>query len=129
MKIARVDNIKESRDGSQRVVAVTSTNIGVNKKGEWIGTPVTVERCVKDLVLVDEALNDSTLTPEISTPAGEDPSEIEDSANTAGIETYSAQDDSTLTPEVNNTSPEIKDSVNTTGIETSSAQDDSTLTP
>ena len=44
MKLARVKEIKESIDGSQRVVTVTYTNVGVNKKGNWIGTPVTVER-------------------------------------------------------------------------------------
>ena len=31
----------------------------MNKKGNWIGTPVTVERSVNDLVLVDDALEES----------------------------------------------------------------------
>ena len=66
MKLARVKEIKESIDGSQRVVTVTYTNVGVNKKGNWIGTPVTVERWVKDLILVDAALDDSTLSPKIN---------------------------------------------------------------
>ena len=56
--MARVEDIKETRDGSQRVVVVTYNKVGMNKKGKWIGTPVTVERCVKDLILVDEALED-----------------------------------------------------------------------
>ena len=33
----------------------------MNKNGDWIGTPVTVDRSVNDLVLVDNALNDSML--------------------------------------------------------------------
>ena len=59
LKIARVEEIKESRDNAQRVVVVTYHNVGINKKGDWIGTPVTVERSVNDLVLVDDALNES----------------------------------------------------------------------
>ena len=45
-KLARVYKIKKSRDGSQRVVTVTYHNTYVNRKGEWVGTPVEVERCV-----------------------------------------------------------------------------------
>ena len=44
---------------------MTYHNISVNKKGEWIGTPTRVERCVKDVILVDTALNDSILSPKI----------------------------------------------------------------
>ena len=65
LKIARVEEIKESRDNAQRVVVVTYHNVGINKKGNWIGTPVTVERSVNDLVLVDDALNESMLKPEL----------------------------------------------------------------
>ena len=64
LKIARVEEIKESRDNAQRVVVVTYHNVGINKKGDWIGTPVTVERSVNDLILVDDALNESMLKPE-----------------------------------------------------------------
>ena len=39
--------------------------MSINKKGEWIGTPVTVERSVNDLILVDDALNESMLNPEL----------------------------------------------------------------
>ena len=84
--MARVDKIKESWDGSQRVVVVTYTNIGINKKGNWIGTPVSV-----DLVLVDAALDDSTLSPEVNTAAEEDLPEIEDSGNPVEPENSSAQ--------------------------------------
>ena len=39
--------------------------MSLNKKGDWIGTPVTVERSVNDLILVDDALNESMLNPEL----------------------------------------------------------------
>ena len=84
--MARVDKIKESWDGSQRVVVVTYTNIGINKKGNWIGTPVSV-----DLVLVDAALDDSTLSPEVNKAAEEDLPKIENSGNPAGTENSSSQ--------------------------------------
>ena len=66
LRLARVNEIKKSRDGSQRVVAVTYHNISINKKGEWMGTPTRVEKCVKDLVLVDAALNDSIQSPKVT---------------------------------------------------------------
>ena len=65
LKLTRIEEIKKSRDDAQRVVVVTYHNIGINKKGEWIGTPVTVERSVNDLVLVDDALDESMLNPEV----------------------------------------------------------------
>ena len=37
----------------------------INKDGEWIGTPVRVKRSINDLVIVDNALNDSMLNPKI----------------------------------------------------------------
>ena len=39
--------------------------MSLNKKGEWIGTLVTVERSVNDLILVDDALSESMLNPNI----------------------------------------------------------------
>ena len=65
LKLERIEEIKESRDDAQRVVVVTYHNVGINIKGEWIGTPVTVERSVNDLVLVDDALDESMLNPEL----------------------------------------------------------------
>ena len=91
MKMARVEEIKECGDGSQRVVVVTYNNVGMNKKGEWVGTPVTVERCIKDLVLVDEALDDSTLSPGVNPPAEKESSEISNTRNPDEIETPSNQ--------------------------------------
>ena len=57
LKIARIDEIKESRDNVQRVVILTYHNVSKNINGQWIGTPMTVERSVNDLILVDDALN------------------------------------------------------------------------
>ena len=65
LKIARIDEIKESRDNVQRVVILTYHNVSKNKNGKWIGTPMTVERSVKDLILVDDALNESMLSPKV----------------------------------------------------------------
>ena len=65
LKIARIEEIKESRDNAQRVVILTYHNVSKNKKGKWIGTPVTVERSVNDLILVDDALNESMLNPKM----------------------------------------------------------------
>ena len=65
LKFARVVNIHRSRDNAQRVVTLTYNNIKLNKKGDWIGTPVTVDRSINDLVLVDNALSDSMLGPRV----------------------------------------------------------------
>ena len=67
LRLARIEEIKELRDDTQRVVVVTYHNIGLNKKDEWIGNPVTVERCVCDVVLVDNDLNESMLDPKLHT--------------------------------------------------------------
>ena len=65
LKIAWVEKIHPSRDDAQRVVTLTYNNVRVNKDGEWVGTPIRVERSVNDLVIVDNALNDSMLSPKI----------------------------------------------------------------
>merc|ERR1711893_537704 len=67
LKLARIDKIHGSRDNAQRVVTLTYTNVRMNKDGEWIGTPIQVERSINDLVIVDNALNDSMLNLRIST--------------------------------------------------------------
>merc|ERR1711873_337840 len=61
LKFARVERIHKLRDNAQRVVTLTYNNIRMSKNGDWIGTPVTVDRSVNDLVLVYNALNDSML--------------------------------------------------------------------
>ena len=65
LKLARIEKIHASRDNAQRVVTLTYNNVRVNKDGEWIGTPIQVERSINDLVLVDNALSDSMLNPSI----------------------------------------------------------------
>ena len=65
LKFARVKSVQKSRDNAQRVVTLTYNNIKMNKNGDWIGTPVTVDRSVNDLVLVDNALSDSMLGPRV----------------------------------------------------------------
>ena len=65
LRLARIEEIKKSRDGTQRVVVVTYQNVNLNKKDEWIGNPVTLERCVGDVILVDNALNESMLNPKL----------------------------------------------------------------
>ena len=67
LRLARVNKILDSRDGSQRIVGVTYQNVRRNKDGQWIGIATKVERCVKDVICVDEALNDATLHPIMET--------------------------------------------------------------
>ena len=63
--VARIEEIHDSRDNTQRVVTLTYHIIRLTKDGEWIGTPVRVDRCINDLILVDDALNESMLNPSI----------------------------------------------------------------
>ena len=71
LKFARVEKIHGSRDNAQRVVTLTYNNIRMNKNGDWVGTPVTVDRSVNDLVLVDNALSDSMLGSRMTTKKDE----------------------------------------------------------
>ena len=66
LKFVRIDKIHGSRDNAQRVVTLTYNNVRMNKDGEWIGTPIQVERSINDLVIVDNALNDSMLNSRTS---------------------------------------------------------------
>ena len=74
LKLARIVKIHDSRDKTQRVVTLTYHNVKQNKDGEWIGKPVRVDRSINDLVLVDDALNESMLNPSII----EDKNSLED---------------------------------------------------
>ena len=65
LKIARIEKIHDSRDNTQRVVTLTYHNVRQNKDGDWVGTPVRVDRSISDLILVDDALNESMLNPSI----------------------------------------------------------------
>ena len=59
--MARIVKIHDSRDETQRVVTLTYNNVRKNKDGKWIGTRMTVDRSVNDIIPVDTALNDSML--------------------------------------------------------------------
>ena len=77
LKLGRMEKIHASRDNAQRVVTLTYNNVRVNKDGEWIGTPIQVERSINDLVLVDNALSDSMLNPRILEVRSNDKNEQE----------------------------------------------------
>ena len=65
LKLARIVKIHDSRDETQRVVTLTYSNVKQNKDGKWIGTPITVDRSINDIIPVDDALNESMLNPSI----------------------------------------------------------------
>ena len=65
MKFARIVKINDSRDDSQRILTLTYNNIKQKKDSTWIGTPITVERSINDIIPVDKALNESMLNPGI----------------------------------------------------------------
>ena len=61
LKLARIVKIHDSRDETQRVVTLTYSNVRQNKDGKWIGTRMTVDRSINDIIPVDDALNESML--------------------------------------------------------------------
>ena len=65
MKFARIIKVNDSRDEAQRILTLTYTNVKQRKDGTWIGTPITVERSINDIIPVDNALNESMLNPGI----------------------------------------------------------------
>ena len=78
LKLARIEKVHDSRDNTQRVVTLTYHNVRLNKDGEWVGTPVQVDRCINDLILVDNALNESMLNPKLLEKADNSPKERKD---------------------------------------------------
>ena len=84
LRLARIEEIKKSRDGTQRVVVVTHQNVSLNKKGEWVGNPITVERCVSDVILVDNALSESMLSPKLKAQNNEDSSDNQENMEIRG---------------------------------------------
>ena len=62
LKLARIVKIHDSRDETQRVVTLTYYNVKQNKDGEWVGKPVEDDRSINDLILVDNALNESMIS-------------------------------------------------------------------
>ena len=73
LKLARIEKVHDSRDNTQRVVTLTYHNVRLNKDGDWVGTPVQVDRCINDLILVDNALNESMLNPKLLEKADNSP--------------------------------------------------------
>ena len=61
MKFARVLKINESKDNAQRILTLEYNIIRKNKEGMWIGTPVTVERSINDVIPIDKAMNESVI--------------------------------------------------------------------
>ena len=97
LKFARIDKIHKSRDNAQRVVTLTYNNVRMNKNGDWIGTPVTVDRSVNDLVLVDNALSDSMLGPKAMITKKNELHQKEKASNDDGINENNTADDDTTT--------------------------------
>merc|ERR1711893_122722 len=52
-------------DEAQRILTLTNNNIKKRKEGNWIGTPISVERSINDIIPIDNALNESMLNPSI----------------------------------------------------------------
>ena len=73
MKFARILKINDSRDEAQRILTLTYNNIKKRKDGTWIGTPISVERSINDVIPIDNALNESMLNPSILENEGNNP--------------------------------------------------------
>ena len=97
LKFVRINKIHGSRDNAQRVVTLKYNNVRMNKNGDWIGTPVTVDRSVNDLVLVDNALNDSMLGPKAMITKKNELHQKEKASNDDGINENNTADDDTMT--------------------------------
>ena len=65
MRFARVLKINESKDNAQRILTLTYNNIKKRKDGNWTGIPTTVERSINDVIPIDNAVNESMLSPSI----------------------------------------------------------------
>ena len=65
MRFARVLKINESKDNAQRILTLTYNNIKKRKDGNWTGIPTTVERSINDVIPIDNAFNESMLSPSI----------------------------------------------------------------
>merc|ERR1711923_316845 len=61
MKLARILRITESKDNAQRILMLEYNNIKKNKEGNWIGTPMTVERSINDVIPIGKAIDESLL--------------------------------------------------------------------
>ena len=61
MKLARILRITESKDNAQRILMLEYNNIKKNKEGNWIGTPMMVERSINDVIPIGKAIDESLL--------------------------------------------------------------------
>merc|ERR1712035_254286 len=61
MKLARILRITESKDNAQRILMLEYNNIKKNKEGNWVGTPMTVERSINDVIPIGKAIDESLL--------------------------------------------------------------------
>ena len=61
MKLARILRITESKDNAQRILMLEYNNIKKNKEGNWVGTPITVERSINDVIPIGKAINESLI--------------------------------------------------------------------
>ena len=61
LKLARVLQVHESRDGTQRATTILYCNVSKNNRGEWLGKRDVVDKAVQDLILVDNAFSDLSL--------------------------------------------------------------------
>ena len=52
LKLARIVKIHDSRDETQRILTLTYSNVKQKKDGTWIGTPITVDRSINDIIPV-----------------------------------------------------------------------------
>ena len=130
LKFARIDKIHKSRDNAQRVVTLTYNNVRMNKNGDWIGTPVTVDRSVNDLVLVDNALNDSMLGPKAMITKKNELHQKEKAPNDDddGINESNTSDDdtvtTTITPVNDSKSTEANENMTTSDTEEPETKED-----
>ena len=94
-KFARIDKIHGSRDNAQRVVTLKYNNVRMNKDGDWIGTPVTVERSIND---DDDRINksntsDDTVTTTITPVNDSKLTEANDNMTTSDTEEPETKED------------------------------------
>ena len=114
MKFARVLKINDSRDDAQRILTLTYNNIKKRKDGNWTGTPISVERSINDIIPIDNALNESMLSPSVlekEKHIADDEKVNETDENTIddGNEVVNGNEDENIDEEVNDEKKEDTD--------------------
>ena len=101
----------------------------MNKDGEWVGTPIQVERCVNDLILVDNALSESMLNPRLLKKTGNTQEDDEKKQDEDEQNDRSGYDDRVEDEEKNDENNAVRDTTNEmnetikVNIDTSNADD------